>query len=658
MYKQIRIFAADLETVVYEGQKETEAWSSALVELNTENVIVHHSLKETFEYVSKMPSDVVLYYHNLKFDGQFWLDMLMRTLIKEGYRMAISKPSDGDEPVVFKPKFKMRNKEFIVSISDMGQWYSLIIKTRNHYIELRDSLKLFPMPLSAVGKAFKTKHRKLEMEYTGKRYAGCEITPKEMAYIKNDVLVLKEALEFMFSAGHNKLTIGSCCLSEFKQILAESKKIIYSFKDLFPDLTEQKTPEWLTEYENCDDYVRAAYRGGWCYAVPEKTGRRLGSGFTADVNSLYPSMMHSSSGNRYPVGYGIFWSGEIPEKAKLESKYYYVRVRCNFFIKPGKLPFIQKKGSYMYAGNECLITSYFKKPDGSYTRYMEKDGKLIDSKMTITMSQTDLALFKKHYTVTEYEELDGVYFGSMIGIFDEYIDKWAEIKKKETGAMRNLAKLFLNNLYGKLASSTKSSFKVPYMKEDGNIGFKITDDDSKKAGHIASGAAVTSYSRSFTITAAQENYKPGECGFCYSDTDSIHCDIDPICAKGIKVHPTEFSCWKLESYWDKALFVRQKTYIEHITHDDGEPVKPRYNIKCAGMPDRSKELFCSALENKIKPYNKCLNYERAFWYDKRQMPVPRKMDDFKPGLSVPGKLRYKRIKGGAILEECEFTIKK
>ena len=33
------------------------------------------------------------------------------------------------------------------------------------------------------------------------------------------------------------------------------------------------------------------------------------------------------------------------------------------------------------------------------------------------------------------------------------------------GAMRTLAKLFLNNLYGKLASSTKSSFKKAYVNK-------------------------------------------------------------------------------------------------------------------------------------------------------------------------------------------------
>ena len=57
------------------------------------------------------------------------------------------------------------------------------------------------------------------MEYEGLRYPGCIITPEEREYIANDVLVVKEALEIMFSEGHTKLTIGSCCLDEFKKSL-------------------------------------------------------------------------------------------------------------------------------------------------------------------------------------------------------------------------------------------------------------------------------------------------------------------------------------------------------------------------------------------------------------------------------------------------------
>ena len=60
------------------------------------------------------------------------------------------------------------------------------------------------------------KHQKLEMEYEGFRYPNCYISDEEKEYIKNDVYVVKEALEFMFEQKHDSMTIGTCCMKEFK----------------------------------------------------------------------------------------------------------------------------------------------------------------------------------------------------------------------------------------------------------------------------------------------------------------------------------------------------------------------------------------------------------------------------------------------------------
>ena len=85
-------------------------------------------------------------------------------------------------------------------------WYTIIIKVNNHFIEIRDSLKILPFSVKRIGDNFGTKHKKIDMEYTGFRYAGCEISDSEKEYIANDVLVVKEALEIMFNEGHDKLT--------------------------------------------------------------------------------------------------------------------------------------------------------------------------------------------------------------------------------------------------------------------------------------------------------------------------------------------------------------------------------------------------------------------------------------------------------------------
>ena len=652
--RKFTCYVGDFETTVYSGQTNTEVWASALVPFYSEDVKIYHSIDETFEAMKKL-GNIRVYYHNLKFDGSFWLDFLLKEGFTQAYvdidefLEATLKLEKHASPESIKEKL-MPNKSFNYIISDMGQWYSIKIKINNKIIELRDSLKLLPFSVKQIGESFGTKHRKLDMEYEGLRYAGCVITEDERKYIANDVLVVKEALELMYSEGHDALTIGSCCLKEYKAIIGKD-----TYDNLFPNLYEMDIDPAIYGSASAGDYVRKSYAGGWCYVVPEKQNKVFKDGVTADVNSLYPSMMHSESGNRYPVGFPTFWDGNyIPMEALAEDKFYFVRFKTRFYIKEGKLPFIHIKNSIYYKGTESLESSDIIRNGERYTHYYDKEGNVQSTAIELTMTQTEFQLFTEHYQTVDFEILDGCYFRSEIGIFDDYINKWREIKISSKGARRTLAKLFLNNLYGKMAANTDSTFKVAFLKEDGTVGFVRAEAHDKTPGYIPVGSAITAYARNFTIRAAQANYygkyNPG---FIYADTDSIHCDLKPEQLRNVPIHPVNFCHWKLESYWDTAIFTRQKTYIEHVTHEDGEPIdKPYYNIKCAGMPDKCKELFNLSLTTrepvKGKKYK---DNELAF------IRVPRTLEDFKVGLSVPGKLNPKRIKGGILLAETPYVMR-
>src|SRR5699024_10120673 len=137
-------------------------------------------------------------------------------------------------------------------------------------------------------------------------------------------------------------------------------------------------------------------------------------------------------------------------------------------------------------------------------------------------------------------------------------------------------------------------------------------------------------SRNFTIRAAQKNFHGTEPGFIYADTDSIHCDMQLSDVRGVTVHDKNFCCWKAESCWDEAIFVRQKTYIEHVTHENMKQVsEPYYDVKCAGMPEKSKRLFLASMSGEIMGDTE---EERKFCETRRTIK------DFRVGLKVPGKL--------------------
>lgn len=659
--REYRYFMGDFETTVYKGQVNTEVWASALVELFSDKVTILHSIAETFDYLVSLNCNVVVYYHNLKFDGAFWLSYL---LVDKKFTQAYDKIGDKETDVKWKQQFKMFNNTFKYSISDKGMWYSIIVKVKNHFIEIRDSLKLLPFSVKRIGESFGTKHKKLDMEYTGFRYAGCEITKEEQEYIANDVLVVKEALEIMFKQGHNKLTIGSCCLEEYKKICRSSLEIQLDYAEMFPNLYDFKIDKQEHKYDNAGDWLRKSYRGGWCYLVKGKENKIKTNGTTADVNSLYPSMMSSKSGNKYPIGLPKFWTGNfIPDQALKENMYYFVRIKTRFYIKDNHLPFIQVKGDLKYKGTESLEDSdvYNHENGQKFPYYIDKNGNIQQAKVELTLTMTDYQLIKEHYELVDFEIIDGCYFYSMVGIFDEYINKYAKIKKESKGALRELAKLFLNNLYGKMASSTDSSFKIAYVKDDKSIGFMQVVENEKKPGYIAIGSAITSYSRNFTIRAAQKNYYGAEKrGFIYADTDSIHCDLLPQEIKGIEVDDKEFCCWKLESCWDKGIFTRQKTYIEHVTHENLIPLeesKQYNNIKCAGMPKKCKDLFEISMQGTADVNENWSDEEKEFLFDKDNKPIVRDYSDFKVGLKVPDKLRPIRIRGGVLLVNTTYEMR-
>ena len=648
----------DFETTVYAGQTDTQVWASACVEMWTENVVIFHSIGDTFDYFKKLKCNLLCYYHNLKFDGSFWLDYLLTQLkFKQAYEQL-----DHDNPntIQWLRDKDMPNNSFKYSISDKGMWYTITIKTSGQFIRIRDSLKLLPFSVKRIGQSFKTKHKKLDMKYDGFRYPGCEITPEEKDYIANDVLVVKEALEIMYSEGHDKLTIGSCCLSEYKKILSQDdlmKRPNEIYNEMFPNLYDIKIDKDTYGSETAGDYIRKSYKGGWCYLVRGKENTIYHNGITADVNSLYPSVMSSESGCFYPTGKPRFWSGNyIPEDAEKPHRYFFVRIRTRFFLKPDKLPFIQIKNNLHYRPTQMLETSdiYNAKTQKYYSGYYDTEGERHEAFVELTLTMTDWYLLNEHYNLVGLEILDGCIFYSRIGIFDHYISHYAEMKMNSTGARRELAKLFLNNLYGKMASSPDSSFKVAFIKEDGGIGFFQVEQHDKIPGYIAVGSAITSYARNFTIRTAQKNYHGKNApGFIYADTDSIHCDLKSTYLVDVPVHPSKFCNWKLEATWDEAIFVRQKTYIEHVVEENLEPIeKPFYNIKCAGMPEKCKRLFLESMGVEEKKEGEDYTDDDLEFIGKK-----RGLSDFKVGIRVPGKLMPKRIRGGILLVEGFYEMR-
>ena len=582
-------FVADFETTT--NIEDCRVWAFAICEVgNKEDVIIGTTIDEFMEWNIKRKENDTVFFHNLKFDSQF----IMNWLFKNGYEHTTE------------PEQK-KSKTFNTLISDKGLFYQVEVifekkgKKVNKVI-FQDSLKLIPLSVDSIAKSFKLPISKLKIDYDSHNNLpiGSPLTPEEEEYIKHDVQIVAHAIEYFYSQGLNKMTIGSCALSEYKKIIKKR-----NFDRYFP------TPKY-------HDDVKQSYRGGFTYLNPDYTEKDVGKGIVLDVNSLYPSVMYD---NYLPFGTPIYFNGKYEHDPIYPI--YTQMIRCQFELKEGKIPTIQIKYGYSFRANEYLTTSG-------------------DTEVVLCLNSVDLELFLEQYDVYNLEYISGWKFKATRGLFTDYIDKWSnnkiQAKKDGNHGLYLISKLFLNSLYGKFGTDTRVRSKIPYLGEDNEIHYKDGKAEIKNGVYIAMASFITSYARKKTITSAQrimDNNRNGlsKAQFVYADTDSLHIVLNGedetkfLNDSNLDISDTKLGAWKFETKFNRAKFLRQKCYIENSTEDVLNP-NPEYNLKItvAGMP-----TDC----------HKYVNF-----------------DNFNIGASYKGKKQPKIVPGGVVLSEIDFTIKR
>lgn len=561
-------YVADFETTTTE--ENCHVWAYAICDIyDPDNVQIGTTLDQFMDWCISQDDNPKIFFHNLKFDGQFILSWLFAHGLK-----CIEDPADRETGT------------FSTLISDKGMYYQIEVNWHIQGKKVRktifqDSLKLIPLSVDAIAKSFKLDIMKLEIDYSAHNAQpeGAAILKEEAEYIRHDVQIVAHALRFFFDHGLDKMTIGSCAMAEYKKLITKK-----AFKRWFPP------PKF-------DSDIRQSYRGGFTYLNPKFAGRIVGNGIVLDVNSLYPSVMYDSY---LPFGTPIYFEGKYEEDEIYPL--YTQMFRCQFEIKKGKLPTIQIKHSMFFKGNEYLTSSD-------------------DEEVVLCLNSVDMDLFLDHYDVYNLEYISGWKFKATKGLFVKYIDKWSgeKIKAKEEGnhGMYLIAKLFLNSLYGKFGTNPVFRSKIPFMAEDGSIKYRDADPEEREPIYIAMASFITSNARYKTISAAQkimDDYAAGKSKiqFIYADTDSLHCVSDDFSIpEGLEISDTDLGAWKFESKFCKGKFLRQKCYIEMST-EDLKSDTPEYALKVtvAGMPKSCHDQvnfhnfrFGATYTGKLQPKN-------------------------------------------------------
>lgn len=529
-------YTADFETTTEED--DCRVWAYAICEIGKpDNFVYGNNMDDFMAWCANEKSNDVLYFHNLKFDGEY----IIHWLLTHGFKYISDK------------KYRKDNT-FTTLITDMGQFYSIevyfeIKKNRKvNKVKFLDSLKILNFSVDQIAKDFNLPIRKLSIDYKERRAIGHELTSEEVDYIRNDVEIMSRALEIMFDEGLTKMTIGSDALADFKSMCP-------NFKRLFPVLP----PE-------IDKDIRSSYKGGFTYLNPLYKGKQTGSGIVFDVNSMYPARMVYDA---LPYGEPVFFEGRY--KYDSMRPLYVQQLTCNFELKKGKVPSIQIKHNNLFIPNEYVASSN-------------------NCEVTLTLTNVDLELFFENYDVFDITWHSGWKFKAVKGIFTEYINKWTEkkiqSKKEGNSALYRIAKLMLNSTYGKFGLNGNCRRKEPYL-ENGTVKYHIGALEQRKTIYIPIATFITSYARAYIIHSWQKisEYSMNKYGFdavIYADTDSLHCLLSPDdvheLSKTLEIDDYKLGAWKLESTFSAGKYLRQKCYIEK--GEDG------LNVTVAGMPKR------------------------------------------------------------------------
>ena len=588
-------YVADFETTT--NPDDCRVWAYAIVDIEeaeqpNPDVIIGTNIDGFIDWCAEQKKPTKVFFHNLRFDLSFVLDKL--------FRLGFKHTTDNKD---------RQTKTFNTMISDKGLVYQceIIFYRKGRKIRkviLQDSLKLIPLKVKEIPKAFGLDEAKGEIDYQrhNELPPNSPLTEEEQDYIKHDVIIVAKAINYMYSQGLDRMTIGSCALNEYKNLVGKDE-----FKRWFP------TPEYHED-------VKQSYRGGFTYLNPEYKSKPVKEGVVLDVNSLYPSVMRSHD-NPLPFGTPIFFEGQY----KYDPVYplYTQMMTCQFELKKGKIPTIQIKHSLSFRGNEYLTSSG-------------------GDEVTICLNSVDLELFFEQYNVYNPVYHSGWKFKASVGMFDKYIDKWIANKIQATKdgnkGLRYISKLFLNSLYGKFGTDIRMVNKVPYFEDD-EVKYYYSEPEVRKGIYIATASFITSYARLKTITSAQritDDYNAGRSNiqFIYADTDSLHLDSPNFqLPEGLDIDPYKLGAWKYESrFSDKGQqagcggkYLRQKCYIENSTEDITSD-EPEYKLKItvAGMPEEC--------------------YPQVTF------------DNFRIGASYHGKKMPVTVSGGTVLMDTDFTI--
>lgn len=401
-----------------------------------------------------------LRFYNIEYDGKYILNILFQNGYKE-----VQDFTDGG------------SKEFIALKNPFGKIFSISYRVIEEDIDevsglpfkntftttLMDTYKLFPGTSLKKGlEAFKVMGdhgkplRKMDMGFGREHTYDSEGNMKDdfLLYMKKDAegarRLYQTFVKTLDSTKSNFLTIGAVAWSELIDRCFGGKK------ENFKLVTGDIAPELE------DKYRSKLYRGGYGL-LNNKWYQKLATNvYHADYVSMYPAIMYHE---QMPVGVGKEHKGYKAPTASRPIAVHHVKI-YKASLKPGYFPILidgrksEFHDNYIFNVDEELETMLF-----------EEYG-----------TESEFSIFDRTYQGKQYEVVSSRLFEAKKDLFKDFIDYWYPIKENapKDSPERNLAKLMLNNSFGKIGESYKKSVTYFDTNEEGEFVVLEKTDEFKE----------------------------------------------------------------------------------------------------------------------------------------------------------------------------------
>ena len=312
-----------------------------------------------------------------------------------------------------------------------------------------DVLRIGSLSLKSLAKDYCVTQKLVgDLDYDKFRNSKTPLTDEELAYCRNDVVILAEYMRYYIDSYVKQskivpITKTGICRAAVAHEFCKRKESVYKLREMFPD--------------NYQDYVKLMtrlYRGGYTHANAYNTNQVIQNVHGMDFTSSYPAVLTNWIECKYPVE--KFEPAKVPmnlkDYAKANNKCWYATFEFEGL----------NATTYHSVESISKIEEFFQNSKNSYKTVVAcgitaDNGRILHAeKCTVMLTEQDFEVYLKFYTwehckISDFHEAEAGKLPEYLTDVIKYFYKTkSELKKQglsETTAYI-VAKQMVNSLYG------------------------------------------------------------------------------------------------------------------------------------------------------------------------------------------------------------------